>query len=42
MQVEIEHLRTLVEKMQHEREVAESRLKDVEMLQGQLARAEEN
>ena len=32
LQVENEHLRTLVEKLQLERGVAESRLKDVELL----------
>ena len=41
LQLENEHLRALVEKMSLEKEVAESRAKDVEMLQGQLERAEQ-
>ena len=41
LQVENDHLRALVEKMSLEKDVAESRAKDVEMLQGQLERAEQ-
>ena len=40
LEVENEHLRTIIEKMKLERNVADSRLKDVELLQGQLERSE--